>query len=741
MKYLAKFPSPNSIAKYSLGTFLLLGSFSHTGAWAGEVTEFETKPPLEQVSQPIFVKKLSDAVSNAFDKAANGLNQFLLNYKYSAAILQSKSFWSGSLAGYGQYQRLLTPAYLKESAYLVDSYGLNLTLGKSGSSGEINYSVGPNELIQIAFARLYDRPTLGAHFKTFFEKIYLPFSNCDKAKNYIGKVFECRLPLNSKMLQEMKRGDIVFVKRRLGLLVAGNRLFNPSNVTRAILSAQYLVSGEFNIQIVKKSEKEVRMILIGDRSEQAGLSAGMDLHFDDLQISNVQILQKAGKRIIEFRPIDVSLSKIIDANAFMVDYIFDPANTKVAAAYDKFMSGFYEPVEWELLVNRDTNKSHLALVKKIEDFEAIFDIEKKKEKSLRALDRVYNGELKQTSDIFSFSLGSNVFGRLFYGNNFADLKIRTFSESNEPSYFRMPILNLYNRTSALVGGFKTELDRRALMLFRTNEKYEIPIDAKGTPEEDTGLHEIAFSMDRRDNNLDASELESFRQFIHLRVPEDFYQKIDWKNWAIGKSRKSARFTSLLVFRDTALALLNSYNPVDIFEKMKAYVSANFKTIRTRIPIDEIYTDAQNTEDASQFDREVSKLSEALIISLNLSGRVKPEKQIDTFVSTRTSQLWEEISVGFLSKLVRDKAEELSRSRQQKVYMEELYYFEANLSARGEDPLNIRFGTCNNRTLYNSVINLYDSINRRDLDLQLLNLAPAPLVPSSRLQDCPSLSLQ
>ena len=143
-----------------------------------------------------------------------------------------------------------------------------------------------------------------------------------------------KVPYDAKSAQErMKVGDFVQIPADMSLVLGVDTDWGFSSVFSPTAYANLIVSGNFTINLYRKSEHEFRLKLISrTRSSARGGGRGKF----NFGVTGVDIVDKGVEKIFELDVIDIFLEKGL-GEQYIVDLEFDLSKKHVRDAFDKIL--------------------------------------------------------------------------------------------------------------------------------------------------------------------------------------------------------------------------------------------------------------------------------------------------------------------------------------------------------------------------------------------------------------------
>lgn len=141
------------------------------------------------------------------------------------------------------------------------------------------------------------------------------------------------LPISAEKALKMQPGDLVIMPMRKNLI---------TGVGLAPLQVYQMVSGEFQVQVMRLNESKVRLRLVSGSGYATGTSIAASV---DLEIFNLRVVDWITKKILGQKIVDFRVERN-SGQIFLVDYIMDLQDTEVQKAYNSIVNSPLKIDNW-----------------------------------------------------------------------------------------------------------------------------------------------------------------------------------------------------------------------------------------------------------------------------------------------------------------------------------------------------------------------------------------------------------
>ncbi|CAN5654474.1 hypothetical protein BH10BDE1_BH10BDE1_26690 [soil metagenome] len=565
------------------------------------------------------------------------------------------------------YKYEVEPSYDGEYHLRMDRGTLSADANVGELIGRANQYVGVN--FQHGTEFLYVRP-----FKSKGEAIKaIPFG-FDSVPTSIAEI-KARLPYTAQnVIDHLNVGDFFSFTAHLNLVVGLSSL-PLSLATPGFIATHYLISGQFQVHIVKMEDQKVEIKLIALRQQEKGIDLVGGFGTGH-KVFGLRVVDRRIEKLLNITEMfQMSLAKM-KSNLAMVDYVLDMKDPNIREAYDGILA---KVVEFKSLkiANPFQGNSELTdkLISDITPFETLFAAQASRPAAQRSVERHFKGKndvdvsdrskLKFAPIIFNFSRETEYFENMLTSSDASDT----------PSYYRLHTFQRTNTNSWWLSYYKAVSISRASILFDSNAKHEIG-----------NLRDISFEWNYRDKSLTANELRMIKGAVKQAVPESVHSKINWGVFANETEYANARFIYKMILHPNSLQSIHAMGSGEIWALLVKYL----KTIPP--PSDDLKDEGRQGVVKNRFYSIEDDFKTSIDnISYYLSKVVDPaltnQQRSNAFAELRFNALFVEIGPGFLVSLLPP------------ANLEKFVNFEITLTADDVAPMSFKFGSIQERKVY------------------------------------------
>lgn len=577
------------------------------------------------------------------------------------------------------YRYEVEPSYGGEYHLRMDRGTLVANVNVGELIGRANKYVGLNLTHETEF--LYVRPF---QKKTDALKA-VPFGY-DAVPTSIEDVLS-RLPFNSQnIIENLGVGEMFSFTAQMNVVVGANSL--PLSVsTPAFIWTHYMVSGEFQVHLIKADAQKIRVKLIAVQKTEKGLgfTAGLG---KDHKIFGLRVLDRRIEKIANITEMLRIGTYRMTSALFLVDYMLDLRDPRVRDAYDGLVSKVLE-FNTLKIANPLTSKEDLTskLISDVTPFEALYAMEASKPAANRVVDRFFKGNNKvENSDRTPFKFAPVVM-KLSRETEYYENMLTSERADGGLDYYRLHTFQRTTESSFWFSYYKQVGVSRASLLFDSDSKNKIG-----------NIRDIVFEWNYRDKSLTKSEIRMIKAAVKQAVPESIHGKIDWGSFAKDTEYANARFIYKVLLHPQALGVVQSMSSGEIFGLLANYIQS--------IPAPSTSMDAQKDGvPYTKFHTIVDKYQDQLLNIAHYMAKVVDPKlsnqeRSDAFGELRFNNLFIEIGPGFLISLL--PPGDLSK------YVN----FEISLTADDVAPMTYKYGVIPDRKVYEAA-NYIHSVLKSD----------------------------
>ncbi len=502
------------------------------------------------------------------------------------------------------------------------------------------------------------------------------------------------LPFNAEDITEkLEIGDFVSFTANMNLVTSASTLSLSANPVS--LWTHYIISGEFQVHLFRKSKDQAIIKLIAVRKKEKGIgwTAGFA---GGHKIFGLKVLDRRIEKWANITEIFSASFTNTKSNLLMIDYTMDTRDQRVRDAYDGLITSLYEFNTLGIASPFSSNDDLAGrLLSDITAFETIYSTERLKANSARTLDRNFKG--KNDIDFnpkTRFRFGALLF-RFTRDIEYVENALTSIDANEVPNYYRLHTFQRNNTTSWWFSYYKSESISRASLMFEADKNLKIG-----------DLKDIVFEWDYRDKQLEDDEFAMIQNAVKQAVPDSVHGKMNWGEWNGKKDYENARFLYRMVLSPKALSSVKDMASGNIYQLLEQYIPT--------IPVP-----TADSIDPFRHDNDYMKMKTTVIekyqydilniahwLSKVFDSSATNEERANAFAELRFNNLFIEIGPGFLVSLLP------SGDLQNYVYF--------NVSLTGDDmkPMNFEYGKLPDRKLYEAASYIRSVLDSRDADIAI-----------------------
>lgn len=452
-----------------------------------------------------------------------------------------------------------------------------------------------------------------------------------------------RLPLSSQnVIDNLDPGDFFSFSAHMDVIVGVSSLPITMKMP-ANLSTHYLVSGQFQIYLIKGQNQKLLMKLVAIRKREWSLAATLGI-VSDHKVFGLRLVDRRIVAVTNLTKIfQLSYSKI-KSNLAMVDYVLDMKDARVRDAYDGVVA---KVLKFKTIAIGNPFSSNEELTDKllsdITPFETIYAEEKIKALGNRAIDRNFKG--KNDVDVAEKSLFwfAPIIMKYTKETEYFENMLISVRPDESLDYYRLHTFQRTNEVSWWFSYFKGTSVSRASLLFDSDTTKQIG-----------KLRDISFDWNYRDKSLTAKELRMIKNAVQQAVPSSIHGTIDWGPFKKEQEYENARFSYKMLLHPDALRSVQNLGSGNIYELLNLYL----KTIPTP-SAEPMQTGFNQTDGAQMRQTFEDKYRDTLLNIAHYMAKVVDlsltnQERSDAFAELRFNDLFIEIGPGFMVSLLPQK---------------------------------------------------------------------------------------
>ncbi len=505
-----------------------------------------------------------------------------------------------------------------------------------------------------------------------------------------------KLPLNSGRALKLNIGDFAAIPANLNLAFsagANTSYVNPF-VINAGISAFWVLSAEFTIQVFKIDETHVRLKLITKRGYDRGVNSNVNAQF---KLFGVKLLDKQIERLVDRDFLQLGMS-INPGSQFIVDYVFDLTNKESAEAYDQILSSAYKLKEVGIL-NQFSDITDLKdkMFTVFEKADKLSEEDKDLPREERRVNRIFKGFNKYNGNSRRLKLGfliTNYQKNVTYTEN----KINFVDRQNNSIEFFYPTYSKY-----IEQNFGKWIFRLKDQSFKTTfglipKKNQEVVDFKNP--------EIGLTFERKDKIFSPHEQKLVERFMVAQLPMVIAKDLDLKEWTNGERKTDARIYFQIILKSQGFAHLRDISQEELAKKLKDYAERkkNIHIINgketERSDLENLFFIGKKLDTA-----QINYIAKTLYMALN-DYTISTEEVLRRIMKLNEIPFFEKFGVGYLISLV---PEDL---------LKDFIYINLEMIAKDTSEIKAQFGKMNYKAFYDEINVLQSRLSNRSYDLRL-----------------------
>lgn len=502
-----------------------------------------------------------------------------------------------------------------------------------------------------------------------------------------------RIPLKAKTAlgPKFRVGDYFLFRGSVGFVVSAEILSMLSSSFWGVgLSGSYLMEGFYQIHIVRLSEKEVRLKVVAHRGRNISASLGVGFE-GDFEVFKVSPLDRALEKFVNTKPIKLKVDSN-KSNVFMIDYILDLTDAKVANAFETILPQFrnFRNIDLTGPFRKLKDGSTTLLL----DLSPLEDLYKEDYHNDR-LDRIKRN-LRTSSDQRSVGFGIHA------GN-----KILGFKFDKDVSTAQMSVMQKEDVTERfLLRSWEKTWDGRFMYSWFRSEK-EDGFRALFTADKDfqkiSPVNMVKF-INHKKNRFSFGNFEDLKVVLKKSLPQEIYQRVPFSHWPQKKGEKyfnyGLRFQ--LVMAPESILEAPELSVEEIIVLFKDHVLSKGLSAK-----DYFYPHqnghghgSSRVSSESQFDMNLKSM--AKILTRVLDRDLSMLDRLDLISKLRRNKLFSESGLSFIMALRPDK-------------LAAHYSVDLNISSN-EAQIDFQYGDAEISALYRKLLTVKAALDDDALDL-------------------------
>lgn len=478
------------------------------------------------------------AETSFFERMEQKASSLLASNKISASASISQSITEGINLGIG-YRYLVEPTFDGKFYTRVDQYQLKNNLQLS----ELVSNISP---IFINFNH-------GSSIT-----IVKQYPNHQEASIKSPELDTDYLPLSAEKAKKMKLGDFVMMPVNLNL-VGGISASTEFGILEGRATAYYMLSGDFQLQVLRMNESLVRLRLLAGRSNGKGASAGIYSKFRifDLGPANWATRQLiTGSKVLEIS------SSSTEGHLFLADYIFNLADQQAAAAYDAILKS---PISLKQIVLANplgqTEKLDQSVIGDLTLADQLIRQDITKTDEQKRVRQIFKGTNDYQTQNNNVHLGVRSFN-IKAGNAKSMNHVKLFNPDSTEEQFIYPV-NYKHRKLNLFFNWINESSTKSTSAL-------IPADQSGKP---SSISDYVVTFEEKDTRLFEGERSVITQKIRRLITDEIIKELGIEERLPDGQMTNAKLFGRVVFKASAFDQVSRYSVQQLEQRLVEFINS------------------------------------------------------------------------------------------------------------------------------------------------------------------------
>ncbi|MES2526299.1 MAG: hypothetical protein V4598_04405 [Bdellovibrionota bacterium] len=501
-----------------------------------------------------------------------------------------------------------------------------------------------------------------------------------------------RAPLTSKraLAPDFKVGHYFVFKAGLGFVVSAETLKMLGVPGLGVsLKGEYLLEGYYQIHVMRIDDKHIRLKVLARRGKEKDVSLSVGVQ-GEFNVWGVKVDRSGFKRLLNPDPIKVFYNKT-HASVFMVDYLLDMTEPKVAKAFDEMVNKAINYKAIQLAIPfKDVKELERSLVMNIAPLENIYASDFQAG-NLGRIQRNIRSSATLDSNIWGVELGNRIAG-IGYESGSSVSRINLREANDDLSRYLLTTNETQVDALWLFSWGRVITQRRMQSLFETTE-------------DDKTLKplEMVLTVEKKDKRLSLKEFAKVRKILLKTISDQVYVNIPFQDWKqdTGKALNFGMRLNVTLFPE---AILNApvLSAKELMVSYPRYLSD--KGLKPR----DFYSDTpamgrggQAVSADEKFKKGIKEIAEKLSYSFN-NTRADSER-IEKFLELQKNPIFSQTGFGFLMSIAPLKTKEW-------------FIVNLDMSADGKK-LQFVYGSVERSALFRKILSIKAALEDEDLDLR------------------------
>ncbi len=503
-----------------------------------------------------------------------------------------------------------------------------------------------------------------------------------------------RSPLNATkaLAPDFKIGNYFVFKAGLGFVVSAETVKMLGVPGMGVsLKGEYLMEGYYQIHVMRIDDKHIRLKVLARRGKEKDVSLNVGIQ-GEFKIWNLKVDRSGFKRVLNPDPIKLYYNNS-HASVFMVDYLLDLSEPKVATAFNDMVAKAksYKAIQLALPF-KDVRELEQSLLMNIAPLENLYASDFQAG-NLGRIQRNIRSSATLDANIWGVELGNRIAG-IGYENGSSVSRINLRASNDD--------LTRYVLTT-----HETQVD--ALWLFSwgrvIDEKKMQSLFESDEDQKNLKPLEMVLTVEKKDKRLSVKEFAKIRKVLLKTISDEVYVQIPWNDWKqdTGKALNFGMRLNVTLFPE---AILNA--PVltmkELLVSYPRYL-AN-KGLRAR----DFYNDSPTPYGSrgprgltaeEKYKKGIQEIAEKL--SFSFSNLRPDSERIEKFLELQKNPIFSQTGFGFLMTLRPDRSNDY-------------FIVQLDMSADGKKLAFLK-GNQDRSALFKKILTIKAALEDEDLDLR------------------------
>lgn len=510
-----------------------------------------------------------------------------------------------------------------------------------------------------------------------------------------------KLPIKAQdALTKLNTGDLVIIPAQMNILLEASTDFFPfqSEGVEANVNYQWILSGQFNIQIFKLNDNQVRLKVLTVSQRGHGPGAVLRPSFD---LFGLELVDKHVKRIFNLNKdlLSYNIRKNVGSQ-IILDYVFDLRNSEAQAAYNQILGSSYKFKDFKVLQKLNEFQRESNLNSNANSMLVSFDLAEKialedstKVLSEKRIKRIFKGlnQYKSKDEKIAVNVLLSKWSKdTIYSLN----KITQVDEFENSTVFYNPSMIKYKKLSIGKGPLKT--------------KEEISANHFGLIAQNPKLIQETFDLgiryQRADKHLTKYEANQIEDVINGNIPREIIRQIPFET--LSKEKKSSLVEVEFIIKAQGIRNLPVLSKASLERVMRDYYANALKAelINDKKSKWEVLKDLTLVSDIKR-KMQINKVAEELSELLKIKN-TQPLAFIEGVVDLNNKAVFRDVGLGVLASLI------------PKEKLNESVYANVKIHLSKNNQINYVFGELENQTIHDQLKYIQSKINSTSYDLRL-----------------------